>query len=93
MVKSSKKTPYVRPATCRVLIGDENIANGANNQHFTASNCQRVSFKDCVPSHKTIHKNEIEKRINNSPDIQSLILYLSSINLCFGNKKLVFFFK
>jgi hypothetical protein len=85
MVKSGK-APYIRPATCKALIADENIAKSEENQHLTASNCQRVPFKDCFPSHRKRHIKEIEKRINDSPDIQSLIHYLSSINLCFGNK-------
>jgi len=85
MVKSGKAS-YIRPATCKALIADEKIANNDKNQHFTASNCQRVPYKDCFYSHQNRHKKEIERRINESPDIQSLILYLSSINLCFGNK-------
>ena len=78
------KASYIRPKSVKTLIHDENIVGNNRNQRSTATNCQKKPFKDCFPSQQTLHRREIEKRINNSSDIISLILYLSSINLCFG---------
>jgi len=87
--KKQTQDPYKRPNKINMIYEDPVLMNqiktsNAINEPVTASNNEKTSYKDCSYQHQHRHRIEIQKRLHNSPDIQSLILYLSSISLCIG---------
>jgi hypothetical protein len=87
--KKQNQDPYKRPNKINMIYEDPVLLNqiktsNAINEPVTASNNEKTSYKDCSYQHKETHRIEIQKRLANSSDIQSLILYLSSISLCIG---------
>jgi Tfp pilus assembly protein FimT len=91
--KKQNQEPYKRPNNINKIFSDKVLlkktkASNAINEPVTASNNEKTTYKDCSYQQKERHRIEIQNRLSNSPDIQSLILYLSSISLCLGKKRI-----